>query len=451
LSRSSRRLITIVAAATVATTLAACGGSNGGSNGGSGASGASGGANAASDVGVTAKSIKLGAHYPLTGVAAPGYSEIPNGVKAYFDYVNSKGGVNGRTIEWDFKDDGYNPTNTSQVVNQLVLQDKVFALMGGLGTPTHSAVLDFLNSSEVPDLFVASGSSLWDQPKKNPETFGWQTDYESEGKLIGQYIKNNFPNAKVGLFLQDDDFGTDGEKGVRQFIDKQVVDAQRYTPGKTDVTAQVSSLQQKGADFVVGFNVPSYTALTQLTALKLGYKPQWFYSNVGSDPTLVGGLLAKFSQGAVKDAASLNGALTTQYLAGVETPNDPWVQLWQKVWSASGQQGNLTNFEIYGMSQAYTTVQALQAAGKNPTRKSLVSAIEKDGKNWTGPALAPFRYSTSRHAGIGGMKIIKINGSTPQELSKVLVTDVGDAKITEYTGKEATPPSSGIPDVKPVG
>jgi branched-chain amino acid transport system substrate-binding protein len=339
------------------------------------------------------------------------------------------------------------------VVNQLVLQDKVFALMGGLGTPTHSAVLDFLNSSGVPDLFVASGSSLWDQPKKNPETFGWQTDYISEGKIVGQYIKQNFPNAKVGLFLQDDDFGDDGEKGVRQYVDNQIVDAERYTPGKTDVTAQVSALQQKGADFVVGFNVPAYTALTQLTALKLNYKPQWFYSNVGSDPTLVGGLLANFSQGAVKDASSLTGALSTAYLAGVETANDPWVQLWQKVWSASGQSGNLTNFEIYGMAQAYTTVQALQAAGKNPTRKSLVSAIEKEGKGWQGPQLAPFRYSADRHAGISGMKVVKIaaTGTAPQDLTKVLVTDVGSAKISEYTGKESTPPASGIPNEKPAG
>jgi branched-chain amino acid transport system substrate-binding protein len=446
LSRSSRRLVTVVAAATVATTLAACGGSNGGSNGSS-----SSGSGGASDVGITSTSIKLGSHYPLTGVAAPGYSQIPLGAKAYFDYVNSKGGVNGRKIEWDYKDDGYNPTNTSQVVNQLVLKDKVFALMGGLGTPTHTAVLDFLNSEGVPDLFVASGSSSWDQAKKNPETFGWQTDYESEGKIIGQYIKQNFPNAKVGLFLQDDDFGTDGEKGVREYVDSQIVDAERYTPGKTDVTAQVSALQQKGADFVIGFNVPAYTALTQLTALKLGYKPQWFYSNVGSDQTLVGGLLANFSQGQVKDATSLNGALTTQYLPVVEDQNDPWVQQFSKIWQSSGGQGPLNNFELYGMSQAYTTVQALQAAGKDPTRKSLVDAIEKAGKQWKGPQLAPFRYSADRHAGISGMKVTKITGSTPQDLTKVQVTDVGSAKISEYSGSEAAPPSSGIPDEKPVG
>jgi ABC-type branched-subunit amino acid transport system substrate-binding protein len=434
-----------VATATVATTLAACGGSNGGSNG------TSGGSNGASDVGVTATTIKLGSHYPLTGVAAPGYSQIPLGVKAYFDYVNSKGGVNGRKIIWDYKDDGYNPTNTSQVVNQLVLQDKVFAIMGGLGTPTHTAVVQFLNSEGVPDLFVASGSSTWDEPKKYPETFGWQTDYVSEGKIIGQYIKQNMPNAKVGLFLQDDDFGTDGEKGVRQYINNQIVDAERYTPGKVDVTAQISALQQKGADFVIGFNVPAYTALTQLTALKLGYHPKWFYSNVGADQTLVGGLLANFSQGQVKDASSLNGALSTQYLPLVEDQSDPWIQLFQKVWQSSGGKGPLSNFEVYGMAQAYTTVQALEAAGKNPTRKSLVNAIEKAGAKWDGPQLAPFRYSTDRHAGIGGMKVIQITGSTPKDLTKVETTDVGNAPIKQYSGQESSPPASGIPNEKPVG
>jgi hypothetical protein len=127
------------------------------------------------------------------------------------------------------------------------------------------------------------------------------------------------------------------------------------------------------------------------------------------------------------------------------------VQSFTKVWQASGQQGNLNNFELYGMAQAYTTVQALQAAGKNPTRDGLVSAIEKAGKDWKGPWLAPFRYSSSRHAGISGMKVVKITGSAPQDLTKVLVTDVGSAPIKEYTGTESTPPSSGIPNEKPVG
>jgi branched-chain amino acid transport system substrate-binding protein len=446
LSRSSRRLVSVLAAATVVSTVAACGGS---SDDGAG-SGGGGGANEASAPGITEDTIKLGAHYPLTGVAAPGYSEIPTGVDAYFDYVNKNGGVYDRQIEYTYKDDAYNPTNTSQVVNDLVLKDEVFAIVGGLGTPTHRAVLDFLNTEGVPDLFVSSGSLLWgDDPDTNPYTFGWQTDYESEGKIIGQYIAEEFPDAKVGLFLQDDDFGEDGEKGVREFIDDQVVSAVRYTPGNINIGPQIAELQAAGADFVVGFNVPSYTALSQLTAAQLRYAPQWFYSNVGSDPTLVGGLLRNFSQGAVSDASMLDGALTTDYLPTVDEPDNPWVQLFQKVWDESGQEGELTNYRIYGMAMAYTTIQALQSAGQNPTRADLIEAIETVGGDWEGPVLAPFRYSTDSHMGTSGMAISRIVGTGSEEVAPVQITDIGDAEIEPFDGEAAAPPESGIPDEEP--
>ncbi|TFV61815.1 UNVERIFIED_ORG: amino acid-binding protein [Bacillus sp. AZ43] len=440
--------MSFVAAAAVVSTVAACGGGNNDDGGGGGG----GGENEASDIGITEDTIKLGAHYPLTGVAAPGYSEIPTGVQAYFDYVNENGGVNGRQIEYIYRDDAYNPTNTTQVVNQLVLEDEVFAIVGGLGTPTHSAVLDFLNSEGVPDLFVSSGSLLWgEDPEANPYTFGWQTDYESEGKIIGEYIANEFPDAKVGLFLQDDDFGEDGEAGIRQYIDDQIVAAVRYTPGNTNVAPQISELQAAGADFVVGFNVPSYTALSQLTALQLGYQPEnWFYSNVGSDPTLVGQLLARFSEGRVSDASLLDGAFTTDYLPTVDEPDNPWVQLFQEIWDASGQEGELTNYRIYGMSMAYTTIQALQAAGQNPTRDGLIEAIETAGGDWEGPVLAPFRYSEDSHMGTSGMSISRLVGTSSEEVQGIRVTDIGDAEIEEYDGEPASPPENGIPDEESV-
>jgi branched-chain amino acid transport system substrate-binding protein len=359
--------------------------------------------------------------------------------------------VYGRQIEYIYRDDAYNPTNTTQVVNQLVLEDEVFAIVSGLGTPTHSAVLDFLNSEGVPDLFVSSGSLLWgEDPEANPYTFGWQTDYESEGKIIGKYIADEFPDAKVGLFLQDDDFGEDGEKGIREYVDDQIVAAVRYTPGNTNVAPQISELQAAGADFVVGFNVPSYTALSQLTALQIGYQPeQWFYSNVGSDPTLVGSLLARFSQGAVSDASLLDGVLTTDYLPTVDEADNPWVQLFQKIWDESGQEGELTNYRIYGMAQAYTTVQALQAAGQNPTRDGIVEAIETAGADWEGPVLAPFRYSADSHMGTSGMSISRLVGNASEEVVPVQVTDIGDAEIEEYDGEPASPPENGIPDEEP--
>ncbi|QCW50087.1 ABC transporter substrate-binding protein [Nocardioides dongxiaopingii] len=400
-------------------------------------------------VGVTDTSVKIGAHFPLTGVAAPGYSEIPTGAQAYFDYVNAAGGINGRTIEYVVKDDGYDPSKTGAVTNELVLDEEIFAMVGGLGTPTHRTVVDFLNEEEVPDLFVSSGSLQWgDDVEAKPYTFGWQTDYESEGKIIGQYVAENLPDAKVGLFLQDDDFGTDGEKGLRQFLDDQIVSVQRYTSGNTEVAPQVTALQADGADVVIGFNTPSYTALTQLTALGLGYQPQWVYSNVGSDPTLVGGLLAQFSEGAVEGGTdALDGVMTTEYIAGVDAADDPWVQLWQKVWDEHGADGELTNYRIYGMSQAYAFVQALAAAGEDLTRDGLVEAVEGLG-DAEGPQLAPFRYSADSHLGISGMRVVALRGGVGEPKTPVLVTDIGDAAIEEDPSAQAedAPPESGVPE-----
>jgi branched-chain amino acid transport system substrate-binding protein len=404
----------------------------------------------AAEVGVTDDSVTIGGTFPLTGVAAPGYSEIPTGAQAYFDYVNANGGVNGRTIEFLVKDDGYDPTKTSTLTDELVLKDEVFATLGSLGTPTHNAVVDNLNDQEVPDLFVSSGALAWgDDPGTHPYTFGWQPDYEIEGKIIGQWVSENMPDAKVGLFLQDDDFGADAEKGVREYIDSQVVEAQRYTSGNTDVAPQITALQASGADLVLSFTTPSYTALGQLVSLKVGFKPTWYVSNVGSDPTLVGSLLDRFSEGAVPGtASSLNGIMTSQYIPGIDQADNPWVQLWQKVWDESGQEGELSNYRIYGMSFAYTFVQALQAAGEDLTRDGLVDAIEEQGGDFVGPQLAPYRYSSDSHLGISGMQIVELQDGVGNPLTDVLTTDTGDAEIaTDDSGQgDDAPPESGIPE-----
>lgn len=447
--RWTRKVTLATSVITVGALVAACGAGSSreestGEDGGGGAS----------DVGITEDTVTIGAHFPLTGVAAPGYSEIPTGMKAYFDYVNAQGGVDGRKIELIVRDDGYNPTNTSQVTNELVLKDEIFGMVGGLGTPTHAAVVDFLNSEKVPDLFVSSGSIQWgDDPGAKPYTTGWQPDYESEGKIIGQYVAENMPDAKVGLFLQDDDLGRDSEKGVRQFLDKQIVAVERYTSGNTDVAPQIAGLQAKGADLVLSFNTPAYTALSQLVAMKLNYKPQWFYANIGSDPTLVGSLLSSFSKGAVESESPLEGVLTTEYIAGVDSTDDPWVQLWQKVWDESGQKGDLTNYRVYGMAKAYAFVQALMMAGPDPTRDGIIEAIEQWDPATPGPELAPYRFSADSHMGISGMRIVEIKGGVSEDLTPVLTTDIGDAPIEEdSSGQEGdAPPESGIPEVEPVG
>lgn len=444
MKRWTKQMTRIAGVITAGALVAACGA------GGRPSSGSSSGG--AAQVGITNDTVTVGATFPLTGVAAPGYSEIPSGAQAYFDYVNANGGVNGRKIKYIVRDDGYDPTTTSEVTNELVLKDQVFAMLGALGTPTHSAVVDFLNSEKVPDLFVSSGSIQWgNDPKAKPYTFGWQPDYEIEGKIIGQWVAKNMPDAKVGLFLQDDDLGVDSEKGVRRYIDKQIVKVAKYTAGNTDVAPQIAALKASGADLVLGFNVPSYTALSQLVALKLSYKPKWFYANIGSDPELIGSLLSKFSEGAVGKVNPLDGVLTTEYIPGVDATDNAWVQLWQKVWDEHGKDGHLTNYRIYGMSEAYAFVQALQAAGKNPTRKGIVDAVEKMG-NAAGPPLAPFRYSADSHLGISGMRVVQLKGLVADPLTPVLVTDIGATPIKEDdSAAKDGPPASGIPEVKPAG
>jgi len=141
--------------------------------------------------------------------------------------------------------------------------------------------------------------------------------------------------------------------------------------------------------------------------------------------------------------------LTTEYLPGVDTPDDPWIQLFQRVWDANGGEGELTNYRVYGMAEAYTFVQALQAAGPNPTREGIVEAVERAGAGFDGPWAAPFRYSSDRHAGISGVQVARITGGGTENLTPVLVTDNGEAPITELSEERATPPADGIPDVQP--
>ncbi len=321
--RSTSKLLALCAAA-AALTLSACGSSGS-------SSGSTGGKPGASAPGITAKTVTVGGHFPLTGPAAPGYSEIPQAIQAYFQWVNAHGGVHGRTLKMIARDDGYNPTNTVKVTKQLVLQDKIFAMLSGLGTPTHTKVVDFLNASRVPDLFVASGCLCWDDPGKHPQTFGWQPDYTREGKILGQYIAKKFPGQKVAYFLQNDDFGTDGAKGLDRYVPKSsVVTRQTYEPGNTDIGPQMAKIKASGAKVVASFSIPAYTALEQLAGLKLNYHPQFVVSNVGSDPITLGGLLKAFSKGKAPSSL-IDGIITDTYLPPSGDTSRGWTELFKKV------------------------------------------------------------------------------------------------------------------------
>jgi ABC-type branched-subunit amino acid transport system substrate-binding protein len=429
-----KRIYVLAVIAATAALITGCGSSS--SGGGS-----------VSTPGVTATSVTFGTHQPLTGPAAPGYSEIAAASQAYFAYVNAHGGVFGRKIHLIIKDDGYNPTNTVNVVHQLVLQNKVFGIFEGLGTPTHTKVVGFLNSSKVPDLFVSSGCPCWDKGSTQPETFGWLPNYTIEGKILGQYIKAHLGGQKVGVIYQDDDFGQGGLAGLKDELPaSQIVSAQPYQSGTSTLAPQVTAVKASGAKVLVEFTVPIYTAIARLTAFTLDYSPQLVVSSVGSDPITVGKLLTAISKGKASGTALLEGAITDGYLPSVGDTSNPWIALLKKIHDQYDASAPFDGNVEYGMASAYTLVQALQAAGKKLTRQGIVDAIDNDGGKWTGPGLVPYRYTKTEHGGYAGVEMGVIHGGVIVLDGKPLTTDpTAGSAITPYTGTQPAPPASGVP------
>ena len=428
-----RRLIAAAVTAGVAVAAVGCGSS---SSGGS-----------SSAPGVTSTSITFGTHQPLTGPAAPGYSEIAPASQAFFDYVNAHGGVFGRKIHLIIKDDAYNPANTVNVVHQLVLQNKVFGIFEGLGTPTHTKVVSYLNASKVPDMFVASGCPCWDNGAAQPETFGWQPNYTIEGKILGQYLKQHFASAKVGVLYQDDDFGKGGLQGIQDELPASaIVSKQPYQSGTTTLAPQVTAIKAAKATVMVDFTVPIYTAIAQLTSFTLGFKPQLVVSNVGIDPITVGGLLKSVSKGKVSGTALIEGAITDGYLPSNTDVSNPWIKLFEKIHAQYDAKAPFDGNVEYGMANAYTLVQALKAAGKNLTRADLVKAVSTQGGKWTGPGLVPFRYNGDQHGGFGGAEMGKIqNGKIVLFGGPLTTSPAAGTPITPYTTAQPPPPTSGVP------
>jgi ABC-type branched-subunit amino acid transport system substrate-binding protein len=430
-------MATVAGLAAVAMVVAACG---------SGGSSSKSGALTASAPGITATEILIGSHQPLTGIAAPGYDEIAPASNAYFAYVNAHGGIYGRKIVYKYLNDQYNPSITTTVVHQLVLQDNVYAIFNGLGTPTHLAVAPFLNSEKVPDVFVASGCECWNATSTLPWTTGWQLDYIREGKLLGHYIEQHFKSDKIAFFAQDDEFGGDGVKGLEDEIPaSQIVAKETYDPSNVKIAPQVAALKASGAQIVVSFSVPAFTALLKLNMLGLKYNPQLVVSDVGSDPITLAGLLASFAKSKVAGFGNslTQGIITDGYLPSLGDTSNSWIQLLDKIHSQYDAKTPLDGNVAYGIAVAYTFVQAMLKAGRNPTRQDLLNAINAGLPQ--GFSVAPYAYSASDHNGITGAYMAKIDNGALSPIGPVLVTD--DTPTGGFTTPPAQPaaPASGIP------
>lgn len=399
---------------------------------------------ATSSPGVTSNEIVLGSHDPLSGPAAPGYSEISAGANAFFKYINDHGGVYGRRISFLYKDDQYNPVKSLTVTQQLVTKDKIFAMIGGLGTPTHEAVVDYLNQNGVPDLFIQSGCTCFDDPTNYPDSFGYTLDYKIEGKILGQYVLNNFPGQRVAYILQDDDLGQYGQEGLKELIPaNQVVTQQSYDSSNlaNGLTEQVVAAAQSGAQVVVVFGIPAAVAITLLTAAKINYHPTFLVSNVGGDPSTLGQLLQSYSKG-LANISLANGMVSDTYIPGPSDTSNPWVRLFKAVHDKYEPGTPFDFYSISGMTYAYGTYQALHAAGPNLTRQSFLNALETQGSTFSGPNLAPYRYSATDHDGFAGSQMDVIAGGVTRLSGPVYVSDNENAPVTTYTQPHPLPPTS---------
>jgi branched-chain amino acid transport system substrate-binding protein len=439
MNRSHRlRVAPLAALAAGSLLLAACG--NSGSSGGT----------QASAPGVTAKTITIGSHQPLTGIAAPGYDEIAPASNAYFQYVNAHGGVYGRKIVYKYLNDQYNSSITTTDVRQLILQDKVFAIFNGLGTPTHLAVAPFINAEKVPDLFVASGCACWNATSSLPETFGWQINYIREGKVLGKYIATHFQGKKIAYFYQDDEFGQDGVKGLSYEIPaSQVVAKEPYNVAASNPAGEVATLtaalKASNAQVVVAFAVPAFMALLRLNELSLKYNPTLVSSDVGSDPITLSGLLNSFAkQSGSFGSGLIQGIITDSYLPSLGSTSDSWIKLFTKIHDQYIPKLPMDGNVLYGMSVAYTFVQALFKAGRNPTRQDLVNAV--NGGLSQGVSVAPYAYSSANHDGITGAYMAEIENGVLVSLGDTQVTDSSpNGAVTTDSTPQPPPPANGIP------
>ena len=333
---------------------------------------ASAGGATTADPGVTSSTVLLGGTVPLTGEAAA-FGTVGPGAKAYFDYVNAKGGVNGRKIEYRYLDDAYNPAQTVQLTRRLVEQDKVFAVFNSIGTANNLAIRDYLNAQKVPQLFAADGSqSIGRSSAQYPWTMGFLMSYRGEGNVYGKTIVKTRPKAKIAVLYENTELGLDMLTGLTRAIagkGPRVVAKQGYEFTGADVSAQVALLKASGADTLMLFATPKFFLNGIRAAHNLGWKPQVYVASVSIEPTIMG--IARFN------APELTkGALS---IAFVKNPNDPiWakdkaVALYRTIMRKYAPSGKPTDvYNWYGMTVAWTMVETLRKAGKNLTRAGLL-------------------------------------------------------------------------------
>lgn len=377
------------------------------------------------DDGASDTEIKIGNTNPYSGPASA-YGQIGKTIAAYFNKVNEEGGINGRKINFVSLDDGYSPPKTKEQFRKLVESEKVLAIFQSLGTPTNSAVHAYMNREKVPQLFVATGATKWGDPENFPWTMGWQPNYQTEGRIYAAYIKKNMPNAKIAILYQNDDYGKDYVKGMKDGLGsmagKMIVAEESYETTEPTIDSQIIKLKSSGADVFFNVTTPKFAAQAIRKIAELGWKPTHFLNNVSN------------SVGSVMNPAGADngvGIISTFY---TKDPTDPQ---WKddaayKTWSAFMDKyypdgDKKSSFTVYGYSVAQTMVQALKQCGDDLTRANLMKQAASIKELELGMLLPGIKVNTGPKDffPIEQMQLAKFNGTSWELFGEILSGEAG--------------------------
>ena len=325
---------------------------------------------AAESPGVTATEILIGNTIPYSG-AASAYGTIGKAISAMFQMANDQGGFAGRKVKFLSYDDGYSPPKTVEQVRRLIEEDNVAALFATLGTPTNSAIVRYVNQKKVPHLFVATGADKWGDYKEHPWTIGWQPSYVTESQIYAKYILAQKPDAKIGILYQNDDFGKDYLKGIRDILKDRydsMVKVVSYEVTDATIDSQLVTLQAAGIDVLMTIATPKFAAQSIRKVAEMRWKPLHVLTGVS------------VSVGAVMIPAGPEngiGIISSAYLKDPTDPrwdNDAGMKQWRtfmEKYYPGGDLKDLGNVSAFGL--AYTMIATLKKCGNDLSRENMMN------------------------------------------------------------------------------
>jgi branched-chain amino acid transport system substrate-binding protein len=377
------------------------------------------------DPGATDTEIKIGNIMPYSGPASS-YSVIGKTEAAYFNKINAEGGINGRKINFISYDDGYSPPKTVEQARKLVESDEVLLIFNSLGTPPNSAIHKYMNQKRVPQLFVATGATKWNDPKEYPWTMGWQPSYQSESQIYAKYILKNMPNAKIAVLYQNDDYGKDYLKGFKDGLGAKaasmIVAEESYETTEPTIDSHILTLKASGADVFFDASIPKFAAQAIRKMAEIGWKPTHFLNNVSSS------ISATIRPAGIENS---QGIISSIYLKDPTDPqwkDDPDIKGWNAFLDKYYPEANRADsFVIYGYAVAQTMVQVLKQCGDDLTRANVMKQAASLHDLTVAGLLPGVKINTSPtdFAPISQLQLMRLKGDTWDRFGDVISSDVG--------------------------